>query len=217
MRAKNMSERISRTRRIGWKDWGGSASICIVSGGVRPLRCARCRRKYQRSTNFTYRLGLPLWPSCGGGWGLFAGARGPGRAPPPAGPGTEINKRGEGRAGDGSDCAFRGGDRASRVHDAAHDRCGLDSVAYRGFVSAGAAAFGTRRDGDGAGCHADADFDSAAERRPRAGGRTADGGIRGAAAYPEERATASASGNYNHAQARVVHAGGVVGAVGVSE
>ena len=46
-------------------------------------------------------------------------------------------------------------------------------------------------------------------RRPGAGGRTVDGRIRRAAAHPQERAAAPASGDDDHAEGRVVHDRGV--------
>ena len=101
-------------------------------------------------------------------------------------------------------------------YDLAHDRCGFDRSRIADSFPQERQHTVRAGDGDGVGGDADADADAAAKRRACAGGGTADGGIRGAAAHPQECAAASASGDHDHAQAGIVHAGGISGAAGVS-
>ena len=86
----------------------------------------------------------------------------------------------------------------SGVLDAPHDRCDIDRGTGRRFLSPGASADDSSRPLDGAGCSVDADAAAQGGRRPCAGRGTADDWLRRASTHPEERASASPSGDHDY-------------------
>ena len=86
---------------------------------------------------------------------------------------------------------------------------GVDDLARRRLVPAGAAEHDPAGTGDGAGGGVDPDAAAEDRRRPGAGRGAADGRLRRAATHPPQCAAAPAPGNYDHAPQRVVLAGRV--------
>ena len=135
------------------------------------------------------------------------------RASPGAG---RHRRRRDARSGDDAHRAGRRRDRPSGVLDAAHDRRAVDARAHDRLVSGRATAHDPAGDCRGAVSRLRAAAAAAKRRRPRAGRRAAHGQLRRPPAHPAQHAAAPASGDHDHAQARIVLARGVSGAPGQS-